>query len=151
MANDITRPALPTPDESLAGIMGTVKVAYYSSFPIDTPMAKSAAFAALQGDSLEIKGVINVPLEVWGYLVRPSDPKISQDGEIQVYPISIILCSGGTAYRSGSKGILQSLRLFEAELGLGPWQPAISCTPRLRNLDGGKNWLYLSRSQTKQE
>jgi len=136
----------PTPDAALCEIMGMTKVAYYSSFPVDDRTVKSAVFAALTGESQDLKSQINRSISVRGFLVKPSDPKLSQDGEIQVYPVSFLICTDGNVYRTGSRGVLQALRLIEADRGNSLWDPPVDCVPSLRNLGGDppRQWFYLS-------
>lgn len=153
MNNDLTlplpQPAAPTNrDLALASVLDSGRTPYYSSFSPDDQFARAAVFSALNGESRQVQEAINTPIQVWGFIVRASDPKIDSDGEVSVYPVTLLMCSGGEVYRSGSRGVLQALRMIESERGPGVWSPPEKVVIRSRSLGGNppKNWIYLTRS-----
>lgn len=66
------------------------------------------------------------------------------DGEVEEWTRIALVSPSRDIVIAGSAGISQSLSLLMLGWGLPPYRPAKRVTVRIKALDGGKQWLWLS-------
>lgn len=116
---------------------------YLTTMPLLTEVDQMMIYDALNGEHRPIKSVINLPISVVGWVIRPSDPKVSPDGEMYHYPIIVLICEDGTMVRASSTGVARCVRAIAKIKGCCPWTPPVKVIPRGRDIGNGQQWFWL--------
>lgn len=125
---------------------------YLSTMPNNDIAGKQLMYRALNGEHLPFKSVLNTPIKLVGFVIRPSDEQVSKEGEIYRYPIAVLVTDDEKLIRAGSRGVATCLRQLQSMYGNGPWNPPIEVIPRARDIGNGQSWGYLEMPiQPKQE
>lgn len=99
----------------------------------------------INGDTIPIKDVLNTELLVVGWVIRPSDGRPDENGEINIYPITVLICADGSGIRAGSRGIGGCVMQLSSILGPCPWDPPLRVMPKARPVGEGRQWYFLQR------
>lgn len=134
----------PEPQAALARLLGAGKVHFFSSLDATKPDARKFHREAFMGESEPAESYLNKGVELVGFAVKPSDPKLAESGELTVYPVVFLFVAGGKVIRAASRGVLQSCLYLHDEAGPGPWNPPIKVTIKTRKVGDARRWTYLS-------
>lgn len=142
--NDTTSLSVPVrPDSPLSQVLSQVSPEYITSMPSETAEDKVRLFHALTGDHLAFRSLLNETVDLLGWLLKPSSPQLSADGEVTYYPVDVMILVDGRCIVGGSKGVTQCLSMFESIRGPCPWSPPIRVKLRSRPLEPPKVWNFL--------
>lgn len=110
------------------------------------PTTREGAIKFLQAKLKELpslKSQINKTLYITDIFTHDVSRAGSEPGEIEEWQRTVVYDKDGNAYTCGSEGVWDSLCAFMAVRPRFPWSPPIKCEVKIRELPGGKTWMYL--------
>lgn len=116
---------------------------FMTTMPDKSQEEKILLFNCFNGEHLPFKDILNTNVELLGWVIRPSEEKVSKEGEIYRYPITILILADGRLVRAGSTGVAQAIQQLSKIFGACPWKPPILVRAKSRSFGNNQTWNYL--------
>lgn len=132
-------PALPTTQD----LLQAASRGCYTSIPADHEVYGMAVLQAAAGEKESVKEWLNRDIQIVGFTMKASEPKVLPNGELTVFPIVGIILENGDVLHTCSKGILEGLTMAGKKYRTCPWNPPLAATVKSRNWGEQQQVYYL--------
>lgn len=116
---------------------------YYTSLDKTNPTHKHLIMRCVGDCDHRLKDCINLELEITDVFAHRVELTNEQTGEIQIAPRIVLITKQGETVECVSEGVHRDLAMLMWLYGKPPWQTPLLVTPKLIQLDGGRNLLKL--------
>lgn len=113
------------------------------SFDPTTPDGAKKFLQAVLKELPSLKDQLNKKIKITDVFTHDVKRVGPTSGEIEEWQRTVVYDTEGNAYTCGSEGVWKSLEAFMIVRPQMPWNPPIEVEVKLRNLGGGKMWMYL--------
>lgn len=116
---------------------------YYTSLDKDNERHKRIIMRCVGDCDHRLKDCINMELQITDVFAHRVELTNEQTGEVTVAPRCVIITVQGETVECVSEGVYRDLSMLMWLYGKPPWSTPLLVSPKLVQLDGGRNLLKL--------
>lgn len=116
---------------------------YYTSLDKNNPTHKLIIMRCVGDCDHRVKDCINMELPITDVFAHRVELTNEQTGQVQTAPRCVLITYHGETVECVSEGVYRDLCMLMWLYGKPPWKPPLLVTPKLVQLDGGRNLLKL--------